>query len=562
MILRKRQQLFVDRSLAALKEHGNTLGVASTGFGKTIALSAVVGRYVETPEPKICVLAHRDELVYQNRQKFQQMVPTATTSLVNAQEKSWAGQVTFAMVQTLARQSNLKQIPHLDLLVIDEAHHAAAPTYHHVIDSIREINPKVDLYGVTATPGRGDGKTLRPLFSNVADQVGMGELIRDGHLVPPRTFVIDVGTQGALLQVKRTSDDFDMAAVADIMDKRVINDAVVAHWRKLGGNRKTIVFCSTVDHARHVCQRFVDDGIRAALIHGELSSAERKAYLEAFDRKDLQVLVNCFVLTEGFDSQPLSCVVLLRPSSQHSTYIQCVGRGLRTVDPNEHPGVVKTDCIVLDFGTATLMHGSLEQEVDLDGHAPGGDAPTKHCPSCTALVPLACPECPLCGFVWEQEQDASETAVDSVLTDFVMTEIDLLKRSHFRWCDLFGHDDALMASGFNAWGGVFFLHGRWYAVGGGKECQTQLLAVGERTVCLARANDWLNDKESADSAHKTRRWLNEPPTEKQLRFLSPALRQDFGLTRYQASALLSFQFNKAAIQRLVLTAHAAAREAA
>ena len=72
----------------------------------------------------------------------------------------------------------------------------------------------------------------------------------------------------------------------------------------------------------------------------------------------------------------------------------------------------------------------------------------------------------------------------------------------------------------------------------------------------------MNDHESADSAHKTRRWLNEPPTEKQLRYLPPELRADFGMTRYQASALLSFQFNKAPIQRLVVAANDAYREAA
>jgi hypothetical protein len=143
-----------------------------------------------------------------------------------------------------------------------------------------------------------------------------------------------------------------------------------------------------------------------------------------------------------------------------------------------------------------------------------------------------------------------------------MTEIDLLKRSNFRWCDLFGCDDALMATGFNAWGGVFFLNGRWHAVGGGEGLQPRLLAVGDRTVCMAKADDWLNDRESADSAHKTRRWLNEPPTAKQLQYLPQALRADFGMTRYQASALLSFQFIKSSIQRLVVAANDAHREAA
>jgi hypothetical protein len=106
-----------------------------------------------------------------------------------------------------------------------------------------------------------------------------------------------------------------------------------------------------------------------------------------------------------------------------------------------------------------------------------------------------------------------------VLDDFVMTEIDLLKRSNFSWCDLFGDDCALLAAGFKAWAGVFFLEGRWYAVGGFEKSPVRLLGVGERTVCLAQANDWLNEQESDDAAHKSRRWLNELPTPGQLRYL-------------------------------------------
>jgi DNA repair protein RadD len=557
MMLRPRQSLLVERTLAALGAHGNTLAVAPTGSGKTIMLSAVTGRVLVEPDAKACILAHRTELTGQNRDKFARVNPGMSTSVFDANEKSWRGQATFAMVQTLSRQAHLDQMPTLDLLVIDEAHHASSPTYRAVIDTVLARNPRAGICGLTATPNRGDGKGLREVFSNVADQITLGEMIASGHLVPPRTFVIDVGVQDALRHVRRTAMDFDMDEVASILDKRLITEAVIKHWKANALSRKTIVFCSTVAHARNVCDAFVDAGVHAVLIHGELSDADRKARLADYETGRAQVVVNVAVLTEGYDYTPTSCVVLLRPSSYKSTFIQMVGRGLRTVDPEEFPGVIKTECIVLDFGTASLMHGSIEQEINLDGHLGGGEAPTKDCPDCGAIVPLACMECPLCGHVWEREaQDLG------VLADFVMSEIDLLKRSNFRWCDLFGHDDALMATGFNAWGGIFFLNGRWHAVGGGKDLRPHLLAVGERTVCMAKADDWLNSHESAESAYKTRRWLNEPPTEKQLHYLPLALRADFGLTRYQASALLAFQFNKSSIQRLVLAANDEHRRAA
>ncbi|WP_077729908.1 DEAD/DEAH box helicase [Methylocaldum sp. 14B] len=558
MMLRPRQALLVERSLAALYRHGNTLAIGPTGSGKTIMLSAVAGGVLEEPDAKACILAHRDELTAQNREKFGRVNPGLTTSVFDAKEKSWAGRATFAMVQTLSRDAHLDAMPTLDLLVVDEAHHAASPSYRRVIDRVLSRNPKALIFGATATPARSDGKGLREVFSNVADQITLGELIASGHLVPPRTFVIDVGAQSALAQVRRTATDFDMTEVEAILNRTPITDAVIRHWREKAGERKTIVFCSTVAHAQCVADALNAAGIRAVLIHGELSDAERKARLAEYETGEAQVVVNVAVLTEGYDYTPTSCVVLLRPSSHKSTLTQMIGRGLRTVDPAEHPGVVKTDCIVLDFGTATLMHGSLEQEANLDGHQHQGEAPTKECPSCEATVPLGCRECPLCGFEWTIDPAEQAEAMD----DFVMTEIDLLKRSNFRWCDLFGCDDALMATGFGAWGGVFFLNGRWHAVGGGKDLLPRLLAVGDRTVCMAKADDWLNENESLDTAHKTRRWLNEPPTEKQLRYLPQAIRSDFGLTRYQASALLAFQFNKSSIQRLVLAANDEHRRAA
>ena len=558
MLLRPRQKTFVERSVRALDEHGNTLGVAPTGAGKTIMLSGVVGRMLEDNDARAAVLAHRDELTAQNVLKFAKVNPAISTSIMDSRTKSWRGRTTFAMVPTLARAANLDAMPALDLLVIDEAHHVAADSYRRIIDRARNRNPDVRVFGVTATPNRGDKKGLRSVFSNVADQISIGELIGSGHLVPPRTFVIDVGTQEALKNVRKTVDDFDMKAVDAIMNRAPITDAVIRHWREKASDRQTVVFCSTVYHARNVTEAFVAKGISAAMVYGDMGEAERRTALRSFEKGGTQVIVNVAVLTEGWDHQPTSCVVLLRPSSYKSTMIQMVGRGLRTVDPNEFPGQIKTDCIVLDFGTSTLLHGCLEQDVNLDGRTCDGEAPTKDCPECSAQVPLAVRVCPLCGYLWE----SLGAGVATPLTDFVMSEIDLLKRSSFRWCDLFGDDAALVANGFSAWGGIFFLHGRWHALGGAKGQRSRLLAMGERTVCLAASDDWLNENETDESAHKTRAWLNQPATEKQLRYLPAEYRQDFGLTRYQASALLTFQFNKAAITTLVTSATDDARRAA
>ena len=558
MLLRPRQKTFVERSLHALGEHGNTLGVAPTGAGKTVLFSAVAGQLVGASRAKAAVLAHRDELTVQNRDKFGRVNPGIGTSVVDASTKSWAGQVTFAMVPTLTRPANLQAMPALDLLVIDEAHHAIADSYRRVIDRALQLNPACRIYGVTATPNRGDKRGLRAVFSNVADQIRLGELIQAGNLVPPRTFVIDVGVREELSRVKKVGDDFDMAEVGRIMNQRPVTEAVVAHWREKAQDRQTVVFCSTVAHAEGVAGAFNASGIDTVLVTGDMPDAERRGVLAAYASGEARVVVNVAVLTEGWDHPPTSCVVLLRPSSFKCTMIQMVGRGLRTVNPQEHPGVVKSDCIVLDFGTSSLLHGCLEQDIDLDGYQGQGEAPTKICPSCEAEVPLAVMVCPLCGHTFESGGGGGPEPIDT----FIMTEIDLLSRSSFQWCDLFGDDAALMANGFNAWGGAFFLEGRWHAVGGAKQLPPRLIAMGDRTVCLAAADDWLNENETDESAHKSRAWLKELATNRQLAYLPPECRLDYSLTRYKASALLTFRFNRGAIRALVLNATAPGLEQA
>ncbi|MBF0437401.1 MAG: DEAD/DEAH box helicase [Magnetococcales bacterium] len=558
MLLRPRQHVFVERSVTALQTHGNTLGVAPTGGGKTIIFSAVIGKILANNNGKACVLAHRDELTRQNVQKFAKVNPGLSTSVVDAHGKSWCGRATFAMVPTLARQKNLDEMPELDLLVVDEAHHAAADSYLRIIAKAKESNPDCFIYGLTATANRGDKKALRPIFSNVADQIRLRELVQSGHLVPPRTFVIDVGTQEALRNVKKTVADFDMDEVSRIMNQAPVTEAVIRHWKEKAGDRKTVVFCSTVDHARNVTEAFNAADVEAVMVHGELADGERRATLARFEKGSATVVVNVAVLTEGWDYQPTSCVILLRPSSYKSTMIQMVGRGLRTVDPALFPGVIKTDCVVLDFGISSLLHGSLEQDVNLDGKEFTGEVPTKECPECQAIVPIATTECPICGHIWESEDDNGDEP--EAISEFVMSEVDLLNRSCFRWVDLFGDDAALMANGFTAWGGVFFLNGRWHAVGGAKGNHARLLSIGERLVCLAAADDWLNTHESDESAHKTRSWLNQPPTEKQLTHLPVELRHDHSLTRYVASAKLTFKFNKNTIRELIFNADRQSRD--
>lgn len=552
MILRDRQKTFVQRSVDALTERGNTLGVAPTGSGKTIMLSAVVGQVLGGNGAKACVLAHRDEITAQNVDKFLKVNPGVSVSVVDAAQKTWTGKTVFAMVQTLSRRRNLESMPPLDLLVIDEAHHAHAATYRRIIEAARELNPNLKLYGVTATPNRGDGKGLRDIFDNCADQITLSEMIASGQLVRPRTFVIDLGIQNELGRVRRLVDEYDMNEVAAIMDHSPLTEAVVKNWREKAGDRRTVVFCSTIEHARHVAEAFETSGVSTALVMGETPDENRRNIFRRLEDGSLQVLVNVAVATEGWDCPPISCVVLLRPCSHKSTMVQMIGRGLRKIEPDKYPDIVKTDCIVLDFGTSSLIHGSLEQEVDLDGEeekekSGKDEAPLKMCPDCECHVPLRVRECPFCGHEFPQLSKPK-------LGDFTMREIDLLKRSPFQWCDVDGNGARLVATGFDAWGGVFQSADKFIALGGLKDGSTRLLGVGDKTTCLASADDWLNMNETEEAAHKSRWWLKLPPSDKQLFYLPQEQAHLPSLTRYMAACLLTLRFNRGRIQRALAEA--------
>lgn len=366
MIPRDYQRAAVDAAHDRTAAQGNTMLVLPTGAGKTAIAGFFVGEEVERQrDAKVLVLQHTDELIEQNRAAISR-ISGLPSSVVKAERDDWGGQLVFGSVQTLARANRREVMPAVSHLIIDECHRAAATSYQSVIDHVRALNPRAKLLGLSATPGRGDGRSLRRTFSNVGYHLRIGTLIAHGLLVPPRTFTIDLGVDDELAGLASTAGDYDMRQADKVLNRSVLNEAVVEHWKDKASDRRTIFFCATVAHAEAVADAFIAEGISAAVISGDMASSERSNLIAQFDRGDIQVLANCMVLTEGFDSQPVGCIGILRPMLHKGTFIQAVGRGLRRVDPERYPGIIKTDCIVLDFAGAALRHGSLEQDISLD----------------------------------------------------------------------------------------------------------------------------------------------------------------------------------------------------
>jgi hypothetical protein len=249
-----------------------------------------------------------------------------------------------------------------------------------------------------------------------------------------------------------------------------------------------------------------------------------------------------------------------------------IGRGLRTINPDEYPGLVKKDCIILDFGTSILAHGDINADVSLDGQEkPEGEEPglppLKTCPKtsegteyivpdrngnfgCGGEVPTGVSACPLCGFIFERPQGGPVEQV-------TLTEVDLLDSSPFRWVDLFGSGKAMLASGFDAWVGVFSPDGEnWFALGKGKESKVLTrIHIGDRLQALAAADDFLRERETSGNANKSRRWMKQPASDRQRELLARVGYElaplDFNFTKYTAATHLNFQWHRRQIEAVL-----------
>ena len=500
----------------------------------------------------VLVLQHRGELLFQNRQTLSRFNRGIKTEVINADRKCWAKSgVTFAMVQTLSRAGAIETIPDgMSLLCIDEAHHLAADSYMRIIHMFRERSPHGHILGVTATPERGDKKALSGVLGNVCDNVTMSELVVTGNLVPPRAFVIELnGIAEGIAALPKTAADFDMGAVEQLMDNEVVSDAIIQHWREKAGGRQTVAFASTIVHAEHLANAFAEAGIPSGVVHGERSAAHNAMALRAFDTRKTTVLVNCMKLTEGWDCQIVSCVLLARPCSQKSTMIQMVGRGLRTIDPARYPGVIKDDCVILDFGRSLLTHGDIDAGDRLEPFSQAaGDPPMKECPDCGMIIHAAMMTCPACGHVFE-----AAVKDISVLETFQMTELQLIELSPYKWEDIAG-GLILMANRLKAWACVVDYGGTFCAIGGTDATREVTLTSRSRTklVAMASADDFLRENGDRSNSLKTKSWLNLPPTEKQLQTLGGTA-NSFSMSRYRASCLITWKFVEGRVKAKVLS---------
>jgi ATP-dependent helicase IRC3 len=339
------------------------LVVLPTGAGKTVIFSHLP-KFLSTSLPML-VLAHRGELLTQAQEKILWSNPQLDVQIEKAELHADMCDVVVASVPTLGRAESERILKYpkdyFKTIVIDEAHHAAAPTYRRIIDY---FNYDL-LLGVTATPQRSDSVRLTDVFQEIVYYKTIQDLIQDGYLC--RLVGYRVKTDTDISEVETNNGDYIASQLEEAINTPIRNASVVAAYLQIAPQKKAIVFASGVQHANDLALSFRQK-VTTEVLLGTTSQEDRLDILYRFKTGETKVLVNVGVLTEGFDEPSVEAIILARPTRSSLLYTQIVGRGTRLFEGKQH-------CIIIDIadttkgkkplGLPTLL--GLPPEFDLQG---------------------------------------------------------------------------------------------------------------------------------------------------------------------------------------------------
>ena len=336
---------YQDAASAAIRD-GWTQGlltqllVLPTGTGKTIVFAREIGWEVSNGH-KVLVLAHREELLEQARDKLKSVNGLEAELEKAANHASFDAEVVVASVQTLCRQTRLQQWPadHFDLIIIDEAHRTLADSYQRVLQYFTKRK-----LGVTATPDRGDKKNLGTFYQRVAYEYSLIDAVRENHLARPTVKTIPLRLD--LDQVEVRTGDFAEDQVGSLITPLL--PQIARQLFEEAKDRKLILFMPTVDTCQQMARHMNDAGWTSDWIAG--ISEDRREKLEWFERAGPgSAICNAMLLTEGYDCPSIDAVCVLRATKVRALYAQSVGRGTRLF-----PG--KKNLLILDFLWHSTRH--------------------------------------------------------------------------------------------------------------------------------------------------------------------------------------------------------------
>ena len=425
----------------------NPLIVAPTGAGKTAIIAQIVKDAMFFPGTRVLVLSHVKELLEQGAQGLLRMYPEADFGFYSASigQKRLDKPITFAGIQSIYHRA-YEMIPAPDLVLIDEAHMVpknSETRYGSFLKELKICNPDVKVVGLTATPYRLDSGRLHEgkgaIFDGVAYDIPVGMLMDQGYLSP----VISKGglKQIDLSNVKKRGGEFNESDLAMAASDPELVAATVAEIIALGQDRKSwLLFASGVDHARMLADGIEAEGYSCEVVTGEDTQADRASRIARFKAGKIRCLVNCNVLTTGFDAPNVDLVALVRATLSTGLYIQMVGRGTRLCEGKEN-------CLILDYGENVARHGFIDAvKPKKQGGSGDGEAPAKQCPECQEMLPTATRYCPTCSheFPAPELNHAPKSYGGAMMSNQVVAEwLDVEDVTYERWKGKEGKPDTL-----------------------------------------------------------------------------------------------------------------------
>lgn len=338
----------LDAERAVHDRHRNLL-IAATGTGKTV-VAALDYRKLCTQlgstgrRPRLLFIAHRGEILRQSLRTFREVLKDRDFGELyvgGARPERW--EHVFASVQSLSAYGvDAIPVDAFDVVIIDEFHHAEAPTYRRILD---RLQPR-ELLGLTATPERADGTDVRVSFfeGRSAYELRLWDALAAEILSPFHYFGIADDVDLSRVEWKRGRyDEGQLSALYTGNDARArlvlgqLRDKVVDL-----GSMRALGFCVSVAHAHYMADAFRQAGIPSLAVSGETPSAERQAAIDRLRRREVNVLFAADLFNEGVDIPEVDTVLFLRPTESSTVFLQQLGRGLRLVEG-------KAVLTVLDF---------------------------------------------------------------------------------------------------------------------------------------------------------------------------------------------------------------------
>lgn len=328
--------------------HGihRNLVVAATGSGKTVLAALDFKRFLETSDGKsLLFVAHRKELLEQARWTFAQVLkdPNFGEFLVDGKKPSSWHHV-FASVQSLnADLISQLDARKFDYIVIDEFHHASAPSYKKIIDHFEPM----ELLGLTATPERTDGERVQDTYfgGRIASELRLWDALDQELLAPFHYFGVSEDTKFTDIEWKGRSG-YDVAELSNVVTGNHVRDKLLLDElnRKIADydTLKALVFCVDIKHANYINELFNNKGLSSVVVTSETPGPLRDKAIQDLKQGVIKALVSVDIFNEGVDIPAVNTVVMLRPTESPLIFLQQLGRGLRKF-------AGKSSVLVLDF---------------------------------------------------------------------------------------------------------------------------------------------------------------------------------------------------------------------